>query len=76
MKMPKPDNMVYVKSDRFFNDPDGNRFFEDMGMDVTPVDAFGAVVPTSKNSDLKKTQANIRHRFQLDPFDVEQGGES
>lgn len=64
---PHADNSVIrLSSDKFFNDPDSHAFFTDMGMDVEPVDVFGAIVPQNKNTDLKKVEKNIQHRFQLE----------
>lgn len=57
-------NTVYVQSDKYFNDPDSQRFF---GADVQPVDVFKGFVPEDKSLDnLKKCEKAIRQRFGLD----------
>lgn len=57
---------VYIKSDTFFNDPDCGSMYEDMGMDVVPIDAFGGFVPQNKSlTNLKKTEETMQKRFNL-----------
>ena len=61
-------DVVYVKSDKFFNDPDCHKFFGD---NCEPVDIFGGFVPQDKSmSNLKKAEKAIQCRFGL-----EAGGE-
>ena len=57
-----------VDSNFYFNNPDKIKEMETY-CDVTPVDMNGAFVPVKGEDNLKKTQENIRRRFDL-------GGES
>lgn len=61
------ENVVYVNSDRYFNDSSKRiDMLESMGMDVQPVDVFGGFVPQDKSlGNLKKAQKAIRERFGL-----------
>lgn len=57
---------IYFNSDKYFNDPDSYKAYEDMGFTITPVDIFGGFVPQDKSlGNLSKAQKAIKKRFGL-----------
>lgn len=61
------ERVIYVPSDKYFNDPDSCSMYEDMGFDVRPVDLHGGFVPQNKSlANLKKTEQAIQERFNLE----------
>lgn len=68
---------VFVKSDKYFNDRDEFDMYQEMGMDVIPVDLNGAYVPEKKYDpqNLKRAQQTIQKRFGLEEVEKEVGSE-
>lgn len=58
---------VYMRSDKYLNEPDKIKEMEGWGADIIPVDLNNGFVATDKNAEgnLKKTEENLGDRFSL-----------